>query len=76
VAEALAGVRSRTLSVAISSDRLFLPAEAERIAAGVSGPADYVLIDSPYGHDGFLVESAQVGAALADLLEDKVDSIH
>ncbi|WP_425707776.1 homoserine O-acetyltransferase MetX [Georgenia sp. Z1491] len=76
VAEALAGVTSRTLAVAVSSDRLFDPADARRIADGVAGPSDYVEIDSPYGHDGFLVESAQVGAALSRFLSDRVDSFH
>ncbi|WP_425713710.1 homoserine O-acetyltransferase MetX [Georgenia sp. Z1344] len=76
VAEALASITSRTLAVAVSSDRLFDPAEARRIADGVSGPSDYVEIDSPYGHDGFLVEHEQVGAAIARLLtEDRVDSL-
>jgi homoserine acetyltransferase len=31
-------------------------------------------VDTPYGHDGFLIESDQVGAAIEDLLGQKVDS--
>ncbi|MGO1834317.1 MAG: homoserine O-acetyltransferase MetX [Actinomycetaceae bacterium] len=74
VEAALESVRAHTLALAVSSDRLFLPEQSERIADGVSGPSDFVLVDTPYGHDGFLIESDQVGAAIEDLLGQKVDS--
>jgi homoserine O-acetyltransferase len=74
VEAALESVRAHTLALAVSSDRLFLPEQSERIADGVPGPSDFVLVDTPYGHDGFLIESDQVGAAIEDLLGQKVDS--
>jgi homoserine O-acetyltransferase len=36
------------------------------VAAG--GEAEYVEIDSPHGHDAFLIDVDQVGAAVSDFL--------
>lgn len=43
----------------VSSDRLFTPADGEVVAAS---PAcrELAVIDSPYGHDAFLIETEQV----------------
>ena len=43
----------------VSSDRLFVPADGEVVAAA---PAcrELAVIDSPYGHDAFLIETEQV----------------
>jgi homoserine O-acetyltransferase len=77
VAAALGRIRARTLVVGIDSDRLF-PVEGQRvIAAGLPhgvgigpDPAAPVVLESGYGHDGFLIESAAVGALLRQLLDD------
>ena len=68
VEAALALIEAETLVVAVDSDRLFFPAESERIAAGVrrSGPVAYVR--SANGHDGFLIEHDQVAALLGRFL--------
>ncbi|PFG40287.1 homoserine O-acetyltransferase [Georgenia soli] len=68
VEAALAQVTAETLVVAVDSDRLFFPAESERIAAAVptAGPVAYVR--SPFGHDGFLIEHDQVAALLGRFL--------
>ena len=66
---ALARVRARTVAVGISSDRLYPVEEQAAIAAAVPG-ARMQTIDSPYGHDGFLIEWATVGRLLGELLED------
>lgn len=55
VRNALAAVKARTLTVGISSDIIFPPEEMRSLAAMISG-AEYVEIDSRFGHDGFLVE--------------------
>ncbi|MBX0300825.1 homoserine O-acetyltransferase [Cryobacterium sp. 1639] len=76
VAAALALIRARTLVVGIDSDRLF-PVEGQRvIAAGLTdglgygpGPGLPVVLESGYGHDGFLIESDAVGAQLRRLLD-------
>lgn len=71
VAEALARVQALTLVVGVNSDALFRVAGQHRIAAGVprsiSGDRAVVL-ESPFGHDGFLLELRSVGAALRELL--------
>jgi len=76
VAAALGLIRARTLVLGIDSDRLF-PVEGQRvIAAGLPhglgfapDPAAPVVLESGYGHDGFLIESAAVGAQLRRLLD-------
>src|SRR5699024_1219587 len=47
----------------VSSDRLFPPADGQLVA---SSPAcrELAVIDSPYGHDAFLVETDQVFAII------------
>ncbi|MCW2525987.1 MAG: homoserine O-acetyltransferase [Pseudonocardiales bacterium] len=71
VAAALARVTAKTTVVSISSDRLYRPSQQEELAAGISG-ARLRMIESPYGHDGFLIEGAAVGQAVADALEPAV----
>lgn len=66
-AEALARVTARTTVVGISSDRLYPVSQQEELAAGIPG-AQLRVIESPYGHDGFLIESEAVGTLVKDLL--------
>ncbi|WP_114908142.1 homoserine O-acetyltransferase MetX [Ornithinimicrobium murale] len=56
--------------VVVDSDRLFTPAEGERIARSPSCRG-LVTVTSPYGHDAFLIETHQVFAAISDALEDR-----
>ncbi|MCB2406927.1 homoserine O-acetyltransferase family protein [Hymenobacter lucidus] len=58
-AEALAGIRARTLVLSISSDVLFPPVEQQFLARHIPG-ATYAEMDSQFGHDGFLIETAQI----------------
>ena len=60
------------LVVAVDSDRLFLPAQSERIVAGIPGAGPVRTVRSPYGHDGFLIEEDQVGAYVSQFLADEV----
>ncbi|MBO9051584.1 homoserine O-acetyltransferase MetX [Curtobacterium flaccumfaciens] len=72
VSSALGLVTARTLVVGISSDRLFPVEDQHRIAAGVPDALDgdsAAVIESEFGHDGFLIEHGQVGAHLRRLLE-------
>jgi homoserine O-acetyltransferase len=75
VEAALARIEARTLVLGVDSDRLF-PVEGQRIiAAGLAGrgvglDGDVpVELESGYGHDGFLIESAAVGGQLRRLLD-------
>jgi homoserine O-acetyltransferase len=63
VAAALAAIRARTLVLGITSDVLFPLAEQREIAAGIPS-ATYGELDSNFGHDGFLLETAKITAAL------------
>jgi homoserine O-acetyltransferase len=68
VAAGLGRVRARTLVAGISSDRLYPVAQQEELAAGIPGSGPMRLVESPYGHDGFLIEAAAVGDMLTELL--------
>lgn len=70
VAKALGRVTARTLVVGVDTDRLYPLAQQERIAAGIPGSGPIEIVRSPYGHDGFLIESDQVGGLLRGLLAE------
>lgn len=59
VEEALALIRARTVVVGIESDLLFPVEEQLHLHRHIPG-AQFRLIDSPYGHDGFLIECGQL----------------
>jgi homoserine O-acetyltransferase len=69
---ALERVEALSLVLGISSDRLF-PVDDQRIIAAhlpnTLDGADPVVIDSAFGHDGFLIESDAVGSHLRRLLD-------
>jgi homoserine O-acetyltransferase len=71
VAAALSRVSARTAVAAIVSDRLYTPQQNAEIAAGIADCGRLQVIDSPYGHDGFLVEVDHVGEILAELLGEQ-----
>lgn len=67
VEKVLSTVSQRTLMISIKSD-LLCPPEEQRFM-GIHMPhARLVEIDSPYGHDGFLVEREQIGRVLSEWL--------
>lgn len=70
VEAALASITARSLVVAVDSDRLFLPAQSDRIAAGIPGSGPVRTIRSEFGHDGFLIEAEQVGAIVSEFLAE------
>ncbi|NTS40572.1 homoserine O-acetyltransferase [Flavisolibacter sp. BT320] len=59
VEAALGSIRAKTLVIGITSDLLCPLQEQQLIAAHIPG-ATYAAIDSLYGHDGFLVETAAI----------------
>jgi homoserine O-acetyltransferase len=68
---ALSNVTMPTLVLGIDSDRLFPIEDQFEIARNVPGNIDgreAVVISSPFGHDGFLIENAAVGSQIARLL--------
>lgn len=70
VAAGLARVTARTLVAGVSSDRLYPLEQQEELARDISGADDLQVIDSPFGHDGFLIEADMVSTLLDGLLSD------
>lgn len=73
IAAALRRVRVPTLTMSIDSDALYLPYQQQVIAEAVRAGGNRVEhrdIHSDDGHDGFLLETDQVGDALSTFLAD------
>ncbi len=68
VAAALSGVTAPVSIVGISSDRLYPMALQHELARLLPGSPGVTVIESAVGHDGFLVETAAVGAEIARAL--------
>ena len=69
---AVARITVPVLTVSISSDALYPPrqqTELRDLLVAADGDCRYVLVESPHGHDGFLVETGAVSVALAEFLE-------
>jgi len=68
----LGAITRPTLVLGIDSDRLFPISQQRELAAHIPGSlsgGDPVVVSTPYGHDGFLIESEVVGAQISALLE-------
>ena len=69
--DALGRIRVPTCTMSIPTDTLYPPYQQDALRDGLSQhgvPVDHVVIDSPHGHDGFLLEFDQVGAAIGKFL--------
>ncbi len=69
---ALSNINCPTLVLGIDSDRLFPVSGQEQIAAGIKGEligGGLQVIQSEFGHDGFLIEIEAVGQQLEALLQ-------
>ncbi|MYU03685.1 homoserine O-acetyltransferase [Streptomyces sp. SID8366] len=65
---ALARVTAPTLVAGVDSDRLYPLAQQHELAAAIPGADRTRVVESPYGHDGFLIETEQVGSLVRELL--------
>ncbi|OLN97522.1 Homoserine O-acetyltransferase 1 [Colletotrichum chlorophyti] len=74
IAEALAMIEQPMLVLGIESDGLFTFAEQEEIAAHVKN-ARLEKIDSPEGHDAFLLQFEQVNRYVLDFLKETLPDI-
>ncbi|MBL6444996.1 homoserine O-acetyltransferase [Fulvivirga sp. 29W222] len=70
VRHALKSVIAKTLVLGIRTDILFPYAEQKFIAKNIKG-AEFGLIDSLYGHDGFLIEAKAITKQIQTLLNKK-----
>jgi len=68
VARALAGVRATVTVAGIASDRLYPIHLQHELARLLPGAQPVTVIESPSGHDGFLLEVEQVGEIVASAL--------
>ena len=67
VAAALGRFDMPVLTASITSDALYPPHQQAEIHAGVEaggGACEYHVIESPQGHDGFLLESEYLGPVI------------
>lgn len=74
IGEALGQIEQPTLVLGIESDGLFTFAEQEEIAAAVPN-ARLRKIDSPEGHDAFLLQFEQVNAHILEFLHEVLPDI-
>ncbi|MFI5618738.1 homoserine O-acetyltransferase [Streptomyces sp. NPDC051567] len=65
---ALRRITARTLVAGVDSDRLYPLAQQAELAAGIPGADRTRVIGSPYGHDGFLIETGQIAPLVRELL--------
>lgn len=70
VSSGLRRILAETTVAVVSSDRLYLPGEGERIVAGVPTARPLRTITSDFGHDGFLIEAEQVGTIIRSAFVD------
>ncbi|MFE1715960.1 alpha/beta fold hydrolase, partial [Streptomyces sp. NPDC058728] len=69
---ALGRVTARTLVAGVDSDRLY-PLSRQELAAGIPSADGFRVLGSPWGHDGFLIETEQVAALVRELVDDVRD---
>jgi homoserine O-acetyltransferase len=67
-AEALGGMSAPLTVVGLDSDRLFPLRLQEQLVSATPTAGPLRVVQSPYGHDGFLVEKDQVGAIVREAL--------
>ncbi len=61
--DVLNSIKTKTLIIGISSDQLCPIAEQKFMAQHIPN-SKFIEIDSPYGHDGFLIEGKLIGEAI------------
>ncbi|MFI5633656.1 homoserine O-acetyltransferase [Streptomyces sp. NPDC051664] len=73
IAQTLRRARMPALVAGVDSDRLYPLAQQAELAALLPGADRLRIVESPYGHDGFLIETGQVGALVRELLPGSTD---
>ncbi len=68
---AVAEIRAKTLVIGLTTDIVFPPDDMRALAAKIPGSV-YAEIQSPFGHDGFLVEHEQLNALMIPFMASEV----
>jgi homoserine O-acetyltransferase len=79
LADAVAGIRARTLLIAFSSDWLYPPSGSEELAEALRASGkdvEFHVIDAPYGHDCFLLEEARQTPMIQEFLSRQESPVH
>ncbi len=79
IEKAFAGLKSRFMVVSFSSDWLFPPSHSDQmVQALLSNNVDvsYCNIESPYGHDAFLLEEEILGRIISGFVDAAYRHIH
>ena len=69
ILKTLKSIKVRSLFVSIATDQLFPVNEQKFLSDHVAGAA-FEIIDSSYGHDGFLIEARQLTSAVANFYKE------
>ncbi len=67
-AAVLAGITVPVRVAGLDSDRLYPLAQQQQLADEIPGCPGLDVIETPFGHDGFLIEYERVGRLIAELL--------
>ncbi|MEX0767992.1 MAG: alpha/beta fold hydrolase, partial [Microthrixaceae bacterium] len=73
VTAALARVQAPALVASVCSDTLYPPEQQRALHQGLldsGSQSRWLDIDSPHGHDGFLIETAQLSTPIAEFIEE------
>ncbi len=68
IKKALAQIKAKTLVIAISTDILFPLSDSQQLVEGIEN-SRLDVIESNFGHDGFLVETVQIAQSIADFYQ-------
>lgn len=67
----LGRIKCPAIVIGLTTDIIFTPADMKALAARIPG-AEYRQIDSPFGHDGFLVEHGQLNEILNEFMQQQI----
>lgn len=68
IANALEKIKAKTLVISISTDILFPITDSQQLVDGITN-SRLDVIESNFGHDGFLVETVQISQSIADFFQ-------
>ncbi len=72
VTDVLAGIKSNTLVIGIENDVLFPVSEQKFISDHING-AEFHVVKSAYGHDGFLIETDALTNVIGNFLKESTN---